>query len=383
MCLTRNKILGLVFFCFCLGESFSATKEEPDHWEIQTVPLDDFGKKGIIRDNPRLMGFLTQDGLKAFMEKEFFPPDKFVVRAQNNVSTGRNGWSWCSVFVKRKTEKAPDPYAGEEDQHFIIKPFKNEIFALDEIKGLQAVHRDREVMRTQNLHDDSMPKLAFAEKFYKYEFNGKSFYFELLHAAKGLPLEALIKNFKSSKPGTNAATKSKTDLLKAYGLLGRTLANFHLKLMTEDRCGLWVPEKSCTECKTVINQDAHSNNVFVNLKKGKIIFIDFERMSRSLKDKESPMIDVGHIILDLFFQQIPKEDYKILRDKFLRSYFTQYIKQVPYPEKILEFWKENGLAFKDSRVHLPEPEIDDINLYVTNFLSKGLKMRSIRSAPRV
>lgn len=238
----------------------------------------------------------------------------------------------CLTTAKGSPRLSPIP-SDDYKLIFVLKKFSS---LANQEKEMRAVEESPQLRSFAKAGDVQYPVLKFNEKFYKYkDRNSHTQYFSLSHAAKGETLWHYIWSY-IHEPEAAERGKILISALKAYGAFGRTLANFHLKFMTNPHCPFSAAKtgRNIKDCDTIAHQDLNPKNVFYH--HPYIIFIDNATMAASLTHPSSTIQDVffpltmtASWLMTMSYvsaeqQKLAQEFLKYVYSQFLTSYFHQF-----------------------------------------------------------
>jgi hypothetical protein len=206
---------------------------------------------------------------------------------------------------------------------FIVKESKKGLTESTNLKKIEEYPGMKELIAPQIPKD--LPTISLPFFYFSYHPHHKNVhYIATMPAASGMVLCDLITEFRDNQTTANAER-----VKRAYGILGKELANFHKRFMK--------PVAGKKLGVTVAHGDFHCQNIFYDEKLGHFTFIDNETMVDSFGKLKSPVTDFMRLIFPPFtisntqykFEQLisgvkPGTWFNITLTPFLKGYLSAY-----------------------------------------------------------
>jgi tRNA A-37 threonylcarbamoyl transferase component Bud32 len=170
------------------------------------------------------------------------------------------------------------------------------------------------------------PKIALHNTtFYYFDTTGRKNYLTVLPIAQGISAKKLTENL----------TPSSTKLDDIMTKIGRALGEFHYNLASEEQKNNLSSTSLFNNFKTITHGDFHLGNVLIDM--DTISFIDNASIAESLRDPQSPFIDIIRLYSIFLYLNNPNKSTQIfstIKHSFL-SFIQGYIEAYPTNEREL------------------------------------------------
>ncbi len=331
------------------------------------VPVED------VLLTPDENGYPTIDSIKDLMIKEYFGEDKRDRVTVNIINGGTfTAKMYQVLFDGKPTFFLKMPFLGATSHERLINIQQSSLGRL----GIEKMYYD--AAKTLHIPQKNLPIMTWVEKIYKY--TGKKLerrdgeivsisytgIIEMSHAAQGKPLFDIL--FSAG----NDLNKSIQCLIR----LGRSLAYFQQAFMK-------YPDPANPETWTTFaHRDFHTLNIFYDIQKSQVYFIDNESMQDNAFITEDVNCFIAYMNKLITSSKIPDTLYSLLIASFLASYIDSF--PVGTKPVIAQFFKndfttnQNYINFNNIPMPKYQPNInlqdviDIFDIFISDFQDPGL-----------
>lgn len=198
---------------------------------------------------------------------------------------------------------------------------------IKEIQDLNLVRQELEsTFKKLESENPFFPKIALhSTTFYYFDTTGRKNYLTVLPVAQGISAKKLTENL----------TLSSTKLDDIMTKIGRALGEFHYNLASEEQKHNLSSTSLFNNFKTITHGDFHLGNVLIDV--DTISFIDNASIAESLRDPQSPFIDIIRLYSIFLYLNNPDKSTQIfttVKHSFL-AFIQGYIEAYPINEREL------------------------------------------------
>lgn len=270
-------------------------------------------------------GKLTPDALKKFLveahaNKKLLHPAFAKEKCLEVIDLLKEaGTATTQLFLVKNT---CDPKKPE----FIVKEMgkkKGEAFDLS-----LASHAKDIIPYVAPKKEEGFPVIMLPIAYLSYSSHGDH-YLAVMHKAQGIEFFKLMKEYIA-----HPTTENKQRLIKAYEILGKTLANFHKKFMRkiigtshtrEGTKTLTIPDTENLLGRTIIHGDFHPRNYFLDESCGIMYWIDNEKLGKTTINPQSIHCDIGHVIFYPFMADFLLQKENVNKAQWFDTFYTPFL----------------------------------------------------------
>jgi len=269
-------------------------------WQIHSYNVTTLMPMIFDPSQLRVNGYFTEKSLiqflaQAFREKKLKHADFSAADCLTAKSLGpQGGYNTLQLFL---VYSACDNYI---ESKYIVKEARdglNDAIQINEIKQLTEL---RELSGPDV--KSGLPSLALPLAYFAYPYKNTIHNVSVMPVAKGKALSDLVLQFRDDQ-----STDNRIMLSKAFLTLGKELANFH-KLFSTTVRGSILGE-------TVVHGDFHLLHPFYDKSNDHFTFIDNTSIEQSIKQHQSPAVDIVKLFFMPFSDGNAYKQFKDLIDR--------------------------------------------------------------------
>lgn len=168
-----------------------------------------------------------------------------------------------------------------------------------ELQNLQRVKEFMEQFYLKNKPNKDFPELCFTEEnFFYFDSKGEKKFLAVLSVADGIEMMQLAITYLKNP--------QRQEWLLAMENLGKAAGTFHYELASEKtKQHIHNGLNTLDQFKTMVHGDLHMGNIFYDVSKGQVTFIDVESIANSIYDPISIKRDIARLYLFTIRHFIP------------------------------------------------------------------------------